>query len=151
MKKDLTSIDFSTITTKEVGALGEELAALWLLDNGFNILQRNWHNQRREELDIVAFKECKLHFVEVKTRTTSDMDHTLMAVNREKLDNIMSAAGSFMRYFRLDYPLCYAAIGVTLDVVGKDYEVRYVSDIQEIKLLDDFDRRERAYRRHRMW
>jgi len=62
-------MDVSSLTTKEVGALGEKVAAEYLRRHGFTIRD---HNVARKtgELDIVAEKEDTLHFVEVKTILT---------------------------------------------------------------------------------
>lgn len=50
----------------QVGKVGEEVAARFLTQNGFEIKDRNY-SKKWGELDIVAHKEGKLHFVEVKT------------------------------------------------------------------------------------
>ncbi|TSC83708.1 MAG: putative endonuclease [Parcubacteria group bacterium Gr01-1014_17] len=49
-----------------VGKVGEEVAAKFLVQNGFEIKERNY-SKKWGELDIVAVKDKKLHFVEVKT------------------------------------------------------------------------------------
>ena len=53
-------------TTKEVGALGEKVAAEYLRRHGFSIRDRNIA-RKTGELDLVAEREDTLHFVEVKT------------------------------------------------------------------------------------
>jgi len=50
----------------KVGKVGEEVAAKFLVQNGFEIRERNY-SKKWGELDIVAEKDGKLHFVEVKT------------------------------------------------------------------------------------
>ena len=49
-----------------VGKVGEEVVAKYLIENGFEIRKRNY-SKKWGELDIVAEKAGKLHFVEVKT------------------------------------------------------------------------------------
>ena len=62
----------SSLTTKEVGNLGENVACEYLRRHGFTIRDRNYV-KKTGELDIVAEKpacagrEDTLHFVEVKT------------------------------------------------------------------------------------
>ena len=51
----------------DFGKEGEELAALWLSERGYDILHRNWRFGKLE-IDIVAKKNEKLHIIEVKTR-----------------------------------------------------------------------------------
>jgi putative endonuclease len=59
-------VDIHSKTSKEVGALGEKVAAEYLRRHGFSIRDRNVA-RKTGELDIVAEREDTLHFVEVKT------------------------------------------------------------------------------------
>ncbi len=64
------SPDFISLSTKQkVGIFGQMLARGYLLKHGFEILTENYHTSRGE-IDIVARKQEKLHFVEVKARTS---------------------------------------------------------------------------------
>jgi len=54
------------MNTKEIGNIGENLACKFLINNGFEIICRNYQ-KICGELDIVAFKKGTLHFFEVKT------------------------------------------------------------------------------------
>ncbi|OHA18011.1 MAG: hypothetical protein A2836_01805 [Candidatus Taylorbacteria bacterium RIFCSPHIGHO2_01_FULL_45_63] len=51
---------------KHIGRLGEDIATRYLKEKGFEILDRNYL-KRVGEIDIVAKKDKKIHFVEVKT------------------------------------------------------------------------------------
>ena len=59
-------MDISSLTRKEVGALGEKVAAECLRRHGFSIRDRNIA-RKTGELDVIAELEDTLHFVEVKT------------------------------------------------------------------------------------
>ncbi|MHB1163282.1 MAG: YraN family protein [Minisyncoccota bacterium] len=59
-------MDISSKTRKEVGALGEKIAAEYLHRHGFSIRDRNIA-RKTGELDVVAEEDDTLHFVEVKT------------------------------------------------------------------------------------
>lgn len=54
-----------------VGALGESIAASFLMKQGFSIIEKNYR-VRQGEIDIVALKDDKLHFVEVKSVQVKD-------------------------------------------------------------------------------
>lgn len=55
------------ITEKQkVGLIGENLSTRFLVKQGFKILERNYR-KKWGEIDIVAQKDKKIHFVEVKT------------------------------------------------------------------------------------
>jgi putative endonuclease len=64
-------VDISSYTRKEVGALGEDVAAEYLRRHGFSIRDRNFV-RKTGELDIIAQQEDTLHFVEVKTILADD-------------------------------------------------------------------------------
>ncbi len=51
---------------KEIGRIGESLVERFLVNQGFLIRARNYW-QKWGEIDIIAEKNDKLHFVEVKT------------------------------------------------------------------------------------
>jgi putative endonuclease len=56
------------MTTKhiEIGKMGEDLAVRFLMKQGYKILERNYW-KKWGELDIVAQKLRKIHFIEVKS------------------------------------------------------------------------------------
>lgn len=56
------------LRTKKLGNLGEEMAAKYLKNKGYKILDRNFRYKGYGEIDIIAKKGEDLHFVEVKTR-----------------------------------------------------------------------------------
>ena len=67
---------------KQIGALGEEIAANYLKKQGFKILETNYW-RKWGELDIIAEKEEIAHFVEVKTVSYETKDALLHAVSHE--------------------------------------------------------------------
>ena len=65
-------MDVSSLTHKEVGALGEKVAAEYLKRHGFSIRDRNVA-RKTGELDIIAEKGGTLYFVEVKTNLVDEL------------------------------------------------------------------------------
>jgi putative endonuclease len=51
---------------RETGDLGEDIACMFLMKHSFEILERNYW-KKFGELDIIATKGNKLHFIEVKS------------------------------------------------------------------------------------
>ena len=73
-----------TSDKQKIGELGEEVAAKFLMKQGFTILDRNY-TKKWGELDIVAEKKGKLYFVEVKS--VSSADAPALADRRETFDD----------------------------------------------------------------
>jgi putative endonuclease len=55
---------------KTTGNKGEELAVDYLSQTGHKIIERNWRF-RYAEVDIIAAKNNRLHFFEIKTRVST--------------------------------------------------------------------------------
>ncbi|HEU4471890.1 MAG TPA: YraN family protein [Flavisolibacter sp.] len=79
----------------ELGKEGEELAVAYLLEKGYKLLYRNWRSGRNE-IDIVAIKEQKLHLVEVKCRSSERFGQPEEGVTPKKLRLLLQAADAFM-------------------------------------------------------
>ena len=69
-----------TSEKQKIGEVGENIAAKFLIKHGFSILDRNY-TKKWGEIDIVAQKNNKLHFVEVKS-----ISRNLNNVSCETLD-----------------------------------------------------------------
>lgn len=76
------------------GITGEELAAKYLFEKGYDILHRNWR-YKNWEVDIIASKANKLHFIEVKTRRTSTFGYPEDDVGKKKIKNLIDASEEF--------------------------------------------------------
>lgn len=77
-----------------LGKIGEDLAVQYLMDKGYEILERNWRAYRKE-IDIIAIDGKDIVFVEVKTRQEDEFGTPEMAVNRHKRAHIYAAAGTY--------------------------------------------------------
>lgn len=84
-----------------VGLTGEDVAANFLEQNGFTILERNYRSGH-QEIDIIARDEEFLIFVEVKTRSchlpeNMKYGRPSQAVGNAKQRNIVTAAKNYLR------------------------------------------------------
>ncbi len=77
------------------GAHGEALAAIWLAEKCYRVLQQNWRHARWE-VDIIAEKDGILHFVEVKTRLNKKFGHPEDNVDKKKIQNLVNAAEEYL-------------------------------------------------------
>jgi putative endonuclease len=80
----------------ELGRLGEDLAAGFLTDMGWSILDRNVRFSREGELDIIATRGGVLAFVEVKTRRSRAYGLPAEAVTFPKRRRIRSMAQRYL-------------------------------------------------------
>ncbi|MEI7765427.1 MAG: YraN family protein [bacterium] len=62
-----------TSKTQVVGEIGENIAVRFLVKHGFIIIDRNY-TKKWGELDIVAEKQNKIHFVEVKSKQVESIE-----------------------------------------------------------------------------
>jgi putative endonuclease len=62
---------FTSISQK-IGELGEEIACKYLESKGYSVLERNY-TRKWGEIDIIASKENSLYFIEVKSKSVSDL------------------------------------------------------------------------------
>ena len=58
----------------DIGRSGEDITATFLMKHGFTVLERNYRT-KVGEIDIVALKNTKLHFVEVKSVSVPDISN----------------------------------------------------------------------------
>ena len=83
---------------QKIGKWGEDIAASYLQEKGYEILGRNY-STASGEIDIIAKikedGETFLIFAEVKTRTTLTFGHPEDAVTERKKDHILKAINIF--------------------------------------------------------
>ena len=70
-----------TSETQKTGEIGENVAVKFLMKHGFEVLERNY-TKKWGEIDIVAQKDGRFHFVEVKSVSKPNLDD----INHETLD-----------------------------------------------------------------
>lgn len=94
-----------------VGRHGEDVAARFLVDAGYRIVERNWRGLRGE-LDIIAVDGTETVVVEVKTRQGTGYGHPAEAVTAEKLARLRRLAGQWLSEHEV------RAASVRIDVIA---------------------------------
>ena len=105
-----------------LGQRGEDIAANYLQEQGYCILERNWTNKGRKELDIIATKGDVVVFVEVKTRKAGTAQAPLEAVNLSKQRRICLAADSYLKDNHIDLRSRFDVIGIIYNDEGSRVE-----------------------------
>jgi putative endonuclease len=92
----------------ELGRQGEQLAARYLTDRGYRIVERNWRCSYGE-LDIIAERGGRIAIVEVKTRSSTAYGHPFEAITPVKAARLRRLAslwcdehGRTLREVRID-------------------------------------------------
>ncbi|MEN8774343.1 MAG: YraN family protein [Akkermansiaceae bacterium] len=90
----------SDLSSHQIGALGEKIAAKYLQSLGWKVLYRNFRAPKGGEVDLVLRGGDDLNlliFSEVKTRTRRDFGRPMRAVNAEKRALITRGATEWLR------------------------------------------------------
>jgi len=77
------------------GKEGEEMAAKWLKDRGYKILDKN-NSTKWGEIDIIVSKNDILIFVEVKLKTTEDYGTPEEMIGKNKLMQVRRTAEMYL-------------------------------------------------------
>lgn len=80
---------------QEFGKEGEDYATKCLEEKGYRIIERNF-SCRRGEIDIIAFKNQQMVFVEIKSRTSTKYGLPSEAVTKKKLNHLLKAAEYYL-------------------------------------------------------
>lgn len=96
----------------ELGKIGEEIAARYLIKNGYTIVIRNFKFDRAE-MDIIAESpEGILVFVEVKTRDSDFFGEPESFVKPGKIKQLIKAADGYLQEHGSDRELRFDIIGI---------------------------------------
>ncbi len=95
----------------ELGKKGEDIAAQYLSEKGYEILERNWRN-RHKEIDIIAKDGNELVIVEVKTRQNDEHGEPDLAVTRPKQTRLIYAANAYIFQNKLDFNTRFDIISI---------------------------------------
>lgn len=113
----------------DFGKKAEDLAADFLLKNGYRILVRNFRFQKAE-IDIIAEKENLIIVVEVKARSTGVFMLPQEAVTKTKIKSIVAAANHYLEEFNKDQEVRFDIISVLPDE-KKNLIIEHITDAFE--------------------
>ena len=111
----------------ELGKWGEELAAKYLQDNGYEILERDWKSGHHD-LDIVAKEGHTLVIVEVKTRRNRLFGDPEEAIDYRKRQSIQSAINHYVKSHRINIAVRFDIISI-VGMMGTTPEIDHIKDV----------------------
>jgi putative endonuclease len=102
------------------GKKGEQLAADWLKEAGYNLLHQNWRFSHWE-VDVIAEKKGTLHFIEVKTLSSNKFGYPEQKVGKKKLQNLINAAQQFLLQYPQWQRIQFDVLSITLNAADPRY------------------------------
>ena len=113
---------------KEIGNYGETVAADFLINNGYNILDMNYRN-RYGEIDIVYKKNNIIIFCEVKSRYTNSFGNPIESVTYYKQKQIIKLSQTYLLYKKYhNYNIRYDIIEVIFNNKNASFKLNHIKD-----------------------
>jgi len=119
-----------------LGDRGEGAACGFLKEKGYEILEKNY-KCKIGEIDVIARRQGRLAFIEIKTRTSTQFGTPQEAVNLPKQEKIFKVAQWYMKEKKL------VKIPVAFDVVAVLWRE---GEAPEMRLIvDAFEKEDKPY------
>jgi putative endonuclease len=95
------------------GNEGENLAAAFLEERGYRVVQRNYR-YKHSEIDLIVAKKDWLIFVEVKTRSSISFGYPEEFVDDKKINKILEGAEQYLYESNWEGNVRYDIVSVKL-------------------------------------
>lgn len=113
----------------DTGKIGEMLAAGYLTDHGYSILEKNWRF-RHFEVDLIVSRNNILHFIEVKCRYGKHYGHPEESVHKKKIAHLIDASAEYLYRYPEWKRIQFDVLSITLNkTAGADYF--FIEDVYE--------------------
>ena len=116
----------------QTGVWGEDLAAAFLREKGYIILERDWHSKHRD-IDIIAQDGETTVFVEVKARRSREYGEPTDAIDNHKRSHLRNAIQHYLKYRKITH-YRFDVVTIIGSVGSKNPEIEHIEDfnIQEL-------------------
>lgn len=109
----------------ELGNLGEKIAANFLEEKGYSILEKNWR-YGRQEVDLIARDKNFIVIVEVKTRSTNIFGEPEESVDLVKQRYLINAADGYMQQLAFEAEVRFDIISIIKS--GTKHKIKHIED-----------------------
>ena len=114
------------LSNRQRGDMGEELAAQFLTNKGYKILERNYRFEHGE-IDLIAEDGVDLVFVEVKSRKSKSFGDPEDGMTEQKEEHVRDAAEGYLYEKNIENRTC------RFDVVAVEFhdgvaDIRHTQD-----------------------
>lgn len=111
----------------KLGLWGESVAKDYLLQNDYRILDENFRT-KVGEIDLVAYKDKYIIFIEVKTRSSTAFGFPSEAVGFKKQNRYLKIASNYLKYKNIkDCPFRFDVIEI-LRSNNSDYDINHIEN-----------------------
>jgi putative endonuclease len=114
-------------THLNLGKIGEEYALQYLISKGYKIIEQNWR-AGRFELDIIAWHDSKIIFMEVKTRTGIQYGYPEESVDSNKEERIRKASSKYIYEHKHSGEIQFDILAILVNEKQELLEVRHLED-----------------------
>ena len=112
----------TTKSKKSIGDSGEQIALLFLENHGYKIINKNWRFKHKE-VDIIAQKDSKIIFIEVKTRSNPYFEPPSQAVTIKKQRLLVEAANQYLIQNQIDLESRFDVVSVIIQNGKEEVEI----------------------------
>lgn len=113
----------------KIGKIGEKIAKDLLIKKGYQIIQQNFYTHWGE-IDIIAKKDRKLSFIEVKTRTGQNKGKPFDSVTSAKIKHLMRPIRLYLLQNNYkDYKLSLDVISILLK---EDFSIDKINHYENV-------------------
>ena len=109
----------------DTGVLGEEVAARYLTDKGYVIVEKNYR-KGKYEIDLIAYKDGELVVVEVKTRSAANVILPEEAVDHRKRKALIRIANEYVQSHNRSEAVRFDIVSIVKS--GSNTEVRHLEN-----------------------
>lgn len=110
----------------DLGKWGEDMALAYLLDQGYRLLDRNWHQGHRD-LDLIMQQDDTLVIVEVRTRRNNLFMDPEQTVDALKMLSLSKAANAYIRLHRISLNIRFDIVAIT-GTPSSDFTINHIED-----------------------
>lgn len=110
----------------DLGTFGEDLAASFLKENDYEILERNYHFQK-SEIDIIAKYQNTLVVVEVKTRTSLAFGLPQDFIKPAKIKLLVKGINHYIESKNIDLEVRFDIIAIHKNE-NANFEIEHIQD-----------------------
>jgi len=110
----------------QLGTKGEAMAKAYLEEKGYEIMEENWC-YGKAEVDLIAYYDKRIIFIEVKTRTSTGFGQPEDFVSEAKQRNLQKAADEYIYLMNFKGEIRFDIIALIFNK-REEFSIRHIED-----------------------